>query len=79
MNMKSLSTEKLLKLRDQIDIALRAKVADERSALQAKLDKLSRLSTSRSSSSGLGGAHAAGCPRNTAIRKIRAKPWPAAD
>ena len=53
MNMKSLSTVKLLKLRDQIDTALLAKVADERSALQAKLDKLSRLSTSHSSSSGL--------------------------
>ena len=53
MNLKSMSIDKLMKLKDQIDTALRAKVVDERSALQAKLDKLSRLSTSRSSSRGL--------------------------
>ena len=54
MNLKSMSIDKLMKLKDQIDTALRAKVADGRSTLQAKLDKLSRLSTSRSSSRGLG-------------------------
>src|SRR5499427_10887224 len=53
MNLKSMSINKLMKLKDQIDTALRAKVADERSALQAQLNKLSRLSTSRSSSEGL--------------------------
>ena len=52
MNMKSMSIDKLMELKDQIDTALRAKVADERSTLQAKLDKLSRLSTSRSPSKG---------------------------
>src|SRR5215471_9798672 len=50
MNLKSMSIGKLMKLKDQIDTALRAKVADERSALQAKLNTLSRLSTSHSSS-----------------------------
>jgi DNA-binding protein H-NS len=53
MNLKSMSIDKLMKLKDQIDTALHAKVADERSALQAKLDKLSRLSTAPSSSRGL--------------------------
>jgi DNA-binding protein H-NS len=53
MNLKSMSIDKLMKLKDQIDTALRAKVADERSTLQAKLDKLSRLSTSRSPSKSL--------------------------
>src|SRR5262252_6745271 len=53
MNLKSMSINKLMKLKDQIDTALRAKVADERSALQAQLNNLSRLSTSRSSSEGL--------------------------
>src|SRR5215468_11416411 len=53
MNLKSMSIDKLMKLKDQIDTAVRAKVADERSALQAKLNKLSRLSTSRSPSEGL--------------------------
>ena len=52
MNLKSMSIDKLMKLKDQIDTALHAKVADERSALQAKLNKLSRLSTSRSPSKG---------------------------
>ena len=53
MNLKSMSIDKLMKLKDQIDTTLHAKVADERSALQAKLDKLSRLSTSPASSRGL--------------------------
>jgi DNA-binding protein H-NS len=53
MNLKSMSIDKLMKLKDQIDTTLRAKVADERSTLQAKLDKLLRLPTSRSPSKGL--------------------------
>jgi DNA-binding protein H-NS len=53
VNLKSMSINKLMKLKDQIDTALRTKVADERSALQAKLDKLSRFSTSRSPSKAL--------------------------
>ena len=53
MNLKSMSINKLMKLKDQIDTALPTKVADERSALQAKLDKLSRFSTSHSPSKAL--------------------------
>jgi DNA-binding protein H-NS len=53
MNLKSMSIDKLMKLKEQIETALRAKVADQRSTLNAKLDKLSRLSTSRSPSKAL--------------------------
>jgi len=64
MNLKSMSIDRLMKLKDQIDTALRAKVADERSTLQAKLDTLSRLSTSRSSSRGpRGGARGPVAPK----------------
>jgi DNA-binding protein H-NS len=43
-NLKSMSVEKLSKLKDQIDAALAARVADERRTLQAQLGKLSRFS-----------------------------------
>jgi len=56
MNLKSMSIDKLMKLKDQLDTALRLKVADERSALQAKLDKLSRLSTSKGGKAGARGS-----------------------
>jgi DNA-binding protein H-NS len=45
MNLKSMSIDKLSKLKDQLDTILRTKVADERRTLQAELDKLSRFST----------------------------------
>jgi DNA-binding protein H-NS len=53
MNLKSMSIDKLTKLRDQVDTALHSKVADERRTLEAELTKLSRLSTSKSRSKGL--------------------------
>ena len=53
MNLKSMSIDKLTKLRDQIDTTLRSKVADERRTLEAELTRLSRLSTSESRSKGL--------------------------
>src|SRR5713101_5168399 len=53
MNLKSMSIDKLTKLRDQVDTALRSQVADERRTLEAELTKLSRLSTSESRSKGL--------------------------
>ena len=55
MNLKSMSIDKLMKLKDQIDTALRAKVADERRSLQAELDKLSRLSNSKGAKPGARG------------------------
>jgi DNA-binding protein H-NS len=41
-NLRSMSIDKLSKLRDQVDTLLAAKVTDERRALQAQLGKLSR-------------------------------------
>jgi len=52
MNLKSMSIDKLMKLKDQIDVILRSKVADGRRTLQAELDKLSRFSPSQLRSKG---------------------------
>ena len=41
-NLKSMSIDKLSKLKDQVDAVLATKVADERRTLQAELFKLSR-------------------------------------
>jgi DNA-binding protein H-NS len=41
-NLKSMSIDKLSKLKDQVDAILTAKVAHERRTLQAELGKLSR-------------------------------------
>jgi len=54
MNLKSMSIDKLTKLRDQVGTALHSKVANERRTLEAELTKLSRLSTSQLRSKGLG-------------------------
>src|SRR5712672_3212150 len=54
MNLKSMSIDKLTKLRDQVDTALHSRVANERRTLEAELTKLSRLSTSQLRSKGLG-------------------------
>jgi DNA-binding protein H-NS len=56
MNLKSMSLDKLSKLKDQVDAMLRTKVADERRSLQAELDKLSRLSTSKRAEPGARGS-----------------------
>lgn len=47
MNLKSMSLDKLAKLKDQVNTILRTKVADERRALEAELGRLSQLSTSK--------------------------------
>ena len=54
-NLKSMSVDKLSKLRDHIDAALATRVADERSALQAELGKLSRFADGRLRFKGVGG------------------------
>jgi DNA-binding protein H-NS len=46
MNLKSMSIDKLSKLRSQIDAALSSKVVESRRAVQGQLGKLDRLSTS---------------------------------
>jgi DNA-binding protein H-NS len=45
MNLKSMSIDKLSKLREQIDAALSTKVIEERRTLQDQLGRLSRLAT----------------------------------
>jgi DNA-binding protein H-NS len=45
MNLKSMSIDKLSKLRNQIDTALSSKVIEERRTLQGQLGKLERLAT----------------------------------
>jgi DNA-binding protein H-NS len=47
MNLKSMSVDKLSKLREQVDAALSAKVIEERRTLQDELGKLERLAGSR--------------------------------
>jgi DNA-binding protein H-NS len=54
VNLKSMSIDKLSKLKDQVDTILHTKVADQRRNLQADLAKLSRFSTSQLRSKGLG-------------------------
>ena len=54
-NLKSMSVDKLSKLRDQIDAALATRVADERRALHAELGKLSRFADGRMRFKGVGG------------------------
>ena len=43
MNLKSMSFDKLSKLREQVDIVLSAKVTEERRVLQEQLSKLDRI------------------------------------
>ena len=45
MNLKSMSIDKLSKLRSQVDAVLSTKVVEEREAVQDQLGKLSRLAT----------------------------------
>ena len=43
MNLKSMSLDRLMSLRDKIDTVLKTKVLDERRTLQSELAKLTRL------------------------------------
>lgn len=54
MNLKSMSLDKLSKLKDQVNATLHTKIADQRRTLEAELAKLSRLSTSHLRSKGRG-------------------------
>jgi DNA-binding protein H-NS len=46
-NLKSMSVDRLSKLKHQIDAALAARIADERRTLQAQLGKLARFGDGR--------------------------------
>jgi DNA-binding protein H-NS len=54
VNLKSMSIDKLSKLKDQIEILLRTKIGDKRQTLQTELARLSRFSTSRYAPKGSG-------------------------
>jgi DNA-binding protein H-NS len=56
MNLKSMSIDKLVKLKDQIDTILHAKVADQRRSLEAELGRLSRFSASKGGRPGARGS-----------------------
>jgi DNA-binding protein H-NS len=56
-NLKAMSFDKLSKLRDQVDAVLNAKVAEERRAVQSRLNELDRL--------GVNGARAKGAGRGS--------------
>jgi DNA-binding protein H-NS len=64
MNLKSMSIDKLSKLREQVDAALSTKALEERRALQAELGKLERFATSGLRvTGGRGGARGAVAPK----------------
>jgi DNA-binding protein H-NS len=64
MNLKSMSIERLSKLREQVDAALSTKAIEERRALQAQLGKLERFATSGLRvKEGRGGARGAVAPK----------------
>jgi len=79
MNLKSMSIDKLTKLRDQVDIALRSQVADDGGLWKPSSQSSRDFRLPNHVPKGSGSARAARLPRNTAIRKIRARPGPAAD
>jgi len=80
MALKTMSIDKLVKLRDQVEAALASKVTEQRRALESELSKLGRFQTR----TGRGGQHLALAVRevsshpNTATPKILTRPGPAA-
>jgi DNA-binding protein H-NS len=66
MNLKSMSVDKLSKLREQVAAALNAKVIEERRTVQDQLSKLDRLATGRSRGKGVRGG-----PRGAVAPKYR--------
>jgi DNA-binding protein H-NS len=66
MNLKSMSIDKLSKLREQVDAALSTKALEERRALQAQLGKLERFATD-----GLRARGGRGGPRGAVAPKYR--------
>jgi DNA-binding protein H-NS len=53
-NFKAMSFDKLSKLRDQVDAILNAKVAEERRAVQTRLNELDRLAVNGARAKGAG-------------------------
>jgi hypothetical protein len=79
VNLKSMSLDKLVTLKTQVEAALNSKVAAERRALQEGLSKLSRFQSGARSKLTLGRGARDLLPPNTAIPRIPAKPGPDED
>lgn len=62
-NLKSMSIDKLMKLREQVDAILSAKVLDERRTLEERLGNLGRLTANGSGRKRMGGARGAVAPK----------------
>jgi DNA-binding protein H-NS len=63
-NLKAMSFDKLSKLRDQVDAILNAKVAEERRAVQSRLNALDRLAANGARARGGGrGSRGAVAPK----------------
>jgi hypothetical protein len=75
--LKSMSLVKLTKLKDQVDAILHTKVTDQRRSLEAQLTNSPDFRAPNYAPKGE--VSAALSSRNTAIRKIRAKPGPDED
>jgi DNA-binding protein H-NS len=65
MALKSMSIDKLVKLKDQVEAALAAKVLDQRRSLESELSKLGRFQggTGRAKGFGRGGARGSVAPK----------------
>ena len=65
MALKSMSIDKLVKLKDQVEAALASKVAEQRRALESELSKLGRFQggPGRARAFGRGGARGAVAPK----------------
>jgi DNA-binding protein H-NS len=62
-NLKSMSIDKLTKLREQVDAVLGAKVLEERRTLEERIGKLGRLTANGSSRKRIGGVRGAVAPK----------------
>jgi DNA-binding protein H-NS len=62
-NLKSMSVDKLTKLREQVDAVLGLKVREERRALEERLGTLGRLTANGSGSKRMGGVRGAVAPK----------------
>jgi DNA-binding protein H-NS len=65
-NLKAMSFDKLSELRDQVDAILNAKVAEERRAVQSRLNELDRLAANGNRAKGMRGG-----PRGAVAPKYR--------
>jgi DNA-binding protein H-NS len=63
MNLKSMSLDRLVELRDQVDSTLSAKVVDQRRSLESELSKLGRFRGRATTSLGRGGARGSVAPK----------------